>query len=133
ARYTPRDSLARLYRQMVRYGRGRVRLLRKHPATFSPAVFVPALFLIGLIVGPMMAALVPALWMVYGACVGLYLFLVLGYTLALAARDARTLPWLPPVFLAVHGGAAAGVLWELVFGPPGKEERFVRRTDAACP
>ncbi|NBO92133.1 MAG: glycosyltransferase family 2 protein [Planctomycetia bacterium] len=119
--YTPRDSLLRLYRQMIRYGRGRIRLLRKHPGTFSPAVFVPAMFLLGLMVGPVIALLLPILWLVYGACVGLYLFLVLGYTFTLAFRDLRTLPWLPPVFFAIHGGAAIGVLLELVFGPPGKE------------
>lgn len=121
ARYTPRDSLVRLFRQMVRYGRGRIRLLRKHPKTFSPAVFVPALFLLGLVMGPLLSLLVPILWVPYAACVGVYLVLVLGYTLTLAARDVRTLPWLPPVFFAVHGGAAVGVIWELLFGPPRKE------------
>src|SRR5579875_3776875 len=34
--YEPRSSLRALLRQMVRYGRGRVRLMTKHPDTVSP-------------------------------------------------------------------------------------------------
>src|SRR5436305_1861591 len=41
----PRGSLAGLARQMARYGRGRARLLLKHPATFSVTPLIPALFL----------------------------------------------------------------------------------------
>src|SRR5262249_2194741 len=33
--YYPRSCLTGLFRQMMRYGAGRVRLLRKHPETFS--------------------------------------------------------------------------------------------------
>ena len=46
-----RGSTTALFRQMVRYGRGRVRLLRKHPETFSIKGFIPALFVVGLIAG----------------------------------------------------------------------------------
>jgi succinoglycan biosynthesis protein ExoA len=122
ARYTPRDSISRLFRQMMRYGRGRIRMLRKHPSTFSPAVFVPALFALGVVLGPVASMLMPMLWLVYGACIGLYLALLIGYTLTLSLRSLRVLPWLPPIFLAIHGGAAAGVLWELAFGSPRKEQ-----------
>jgi succinoglycan biosynthesis protein ExoA len=122
ARYTPRDSLPRLFRQMMRYGRGRIRLLRKHPTTFSAAVFVPALFALGVMVGPIAALVMPLLWLVYGACIGLYLALLIGYTLTLSLQKPRALPWLLPVFLAIHAGAAAGVLLELAFGSPRKEQ-----------
>src|SRR5207302_8409198 len=46
-RYQPRGTLAGLFRQMVRYGRGRVRLLRKHPDTFSLKSLAPAACLPG--------------------------------------------------------------------------------------
>ncbi|MFQ3649829.1 MAG: glycosyltransferase [Gemmataceae bacterium] len=121
ARYTPRDSLVRLYRQMIRYGRGRIRLLRKHPSTFSWPVFVPALFFLGVVLGPLAILAVAQLAWIYFGVIGLYLASLIGYSLALGRRDHRTLLWLPPVFLAIHGGAAAGVLWELAFGPPRKE------------
>ena len=51
AHYAPRDTLRGLYRQMVRYGRGRIRLWRKHPETFSWGIVPPLLFVIGLIAG----------------------------------------------------------------------------------
>jgi succinoglycan biosynthesis protein ExoA len=117
-RYHPRESLVGLYRQMVRYGRGRVRLLRKHPATFSPAVFVPALFLLGVVLGPLVCLAVPVLWPVYAGCLALYLALLGGFGAALGWRDVATLAWLPAVFATVHAGAGAGVLWELAFGRP---------------
>ncbi len=49
--YAPRDSLSGLFRQLVRYGRGRVRLLRKHPETFSLTSLLPAFFLLGCAAG----------------------------------------------------------------------------------
>ena len=38
---------------MFRYGRGRARLLRKYPDTFSVGGFLPAAFLLGLAIGPL--------------------------------------------------------------------------------
>ena len=40
--YQPRDTLSGLFKQLARYGRGRVRFVRKHPATFSWKSFAPA-------------------------------------------------------------------------------------------
>jgi GT2 family glycosyltransferase len=122
-RYFPRDSLGGLYRQMVRYGRGRVRLLRKHPDTFSPAGFIPALFLAGLVLGPLLACFVSGLWLVYAGVLALYTALLLGFSAAIAARqrDLRLLPLLPGVFATVHVGAGAGVWWELL--APSRRDR----------
>jgi succinoglycan biosynthesis protein ExoA len=132
ARYTPRDSLGRLFRQMVRYGRGRIRLLRKHPSTFSWPVFVPALFFLGVFLGPLAMGFLPLLIWFYLGGIGLYLISLIGYSLVLGQRDPRILPWLPPVFLAIHAGAAAGVLWELMFGPPRKEPTDEPPHQAPC-
>jgi succinoglycan biosynthesis protein ExoA len=116
--YHPRGTLAGLFRQMARYGRGRVRLLRKHRETFSPGCFVPAAFVLGLIGGPAAALLSPWLAATYAGCVGVYLLAVVLASLCLAvkARDLRLLPWLPAVFLAIHAGAGAGILLEGVVG-----------------
>ncbi len=121
-RYFPRDSLGGLYRQMIRYGRGRVRLLRKYPDSFSPAAFLPALFLAGLLLGPLLACFLSALWPVYAGALALYAAVVLGFSAAIAAhqRDLRLLPLLPVVFATVHAGAGAGVWWELL--APGRRE-----------
>jgi len=113
-RYHPRGTLAGLFRQMVRYGRGRVRLLAKHPDTFSARGFVPAAFVLGLIAGPPLAALSPWLAGLYAGALGVYVLVVAlaSLLMALRARDWRLLPWLPLVFLAIHCGAGTGMLVE---------------------
>jgi succinoglycan biosynthesis protein ExoA len=47
-RYYPRESLPALFRQMVRYGRGRFRFVRKHPDALTVNQLVPAGFVAGL-------------------------------------------------------------------------------------
>src|SRR5579884_465564 len=116
--YYPRATLSGLFRQMVRYGRGRVRLLRKHPDTFSLPCLVPGAFVLGAVVGPVAAALLPWLGPVYAGMLGLYGVLVALATLTclLRTRDVRLLPWLPVVFVTVHAGAGCGIVRELVAG-----------------
>lgn len=124
-RYHPRDSLIGLFRQLARYGRGRVRMLRKHPESFSPMAFVPAAFYAGVVVGPLVCWFVPVLWYAYGAIIGLYAAAVLLASAHAACkdRDLALLPRLPSVFLAVHLGSSFGVLRELVLpGGSGEEQ-----------
>jgi succinoglycan biosynthesis protein ExoA len=113
-RYFPRNSLGSLFRQMIRYGRGRVRLLRKHPETFTLPGFLPGLFLLGLLVGPLFFLFSPLLAVAYLAGVAVYAGTVLLVSLALGLRSPRLLPWLPLVFAAIHGGAGAGILLEFL-------------------
>lgn len=123
--YHPRGSLAGLSRQMFRYGRGRMRLLRKHPGTFSVGGFLPAAFALGVLIGPMAAWLLPPLWIVYGACIGLYALAVLACSFLLARREPALLPLFPLVFGAIHFGAGGGVLWEVMVGrKPTRETAF---------
>jgi succinoglycan biosynthesis protein ExoA len=113
-RYIPRSSLRGLFRQMVRYGRGRVRLLRKHPDTFTLPGFVPGLFVLGLLIGPLAALLSPWLAVMFLAGLGVYTGAVLSVSLGLGLRSPRLVPWLPLVFGAIHTGAGAGILLELL-------------------
>jgi cellulose synthase/poly-beta-1,6-N-acetylglucosamine synthase-like glycosyltransferase len=117
-RYHPRQTLAGLFRQMVRYGRGRMRLLRKHPDSFSLPGFVPAAFLAGVVFGPLFAAWSAWLGLLYAGVLGAYGLAVLANSVALAvrARELALLPLLPPVFLAVHFGAGFGLWWEALRG-----------------
>ena len=99
---------------MARYGRGRVRLLRKHPETFSPGGFIPAAWLAGLWLGPLLPGLA-ALWWVYGGASPLICRSSLATSAAIAVRrrEPRLLGWLPLVFLTVHAGSGWGVIAEL--------------------
>lgn len=119
-RYYPRDTLLKLFRQMVRYGRGRVRLLRKHRDSFSLPGFVPAAFVAGLVLGPVLAALWSVLWLVYLGTLGLYAALLLGMGVALTVQQRRlSFAVLVPLVLAtVHLGAGSGICWEALRGHP---------------
>jgi hypothetical protein len=103
---------------MMRYGAGRVRLLRKHPATFTLPIFIPAAFLLGLIAGPILGWFSTWFEMVYASAIGLYALLV-GLACASCARrtaDWRACTWLPFVFVTIHLGAGAGIVREWLMG-----------------
>jgi succinoglycan biosynthesis protein ExoA len=122
--YHPRDSLVGLFRQLARYGRGRMRMLRKHPESFSLMAFVPAAFFAGVVVGPLLCNLAPVLWYFYWLVIGVYLLAIISASIQAALKDKNLalLPWLPFVFLAVHLGSGYGVLHELAFaGGNGKK------------
>ena len=114
--YHPRSSLAGLSEQMIRYARGRMRLLRKHPETFSVACLIPILFLLGLFAGPLLALFSPVLATFYQASLALYGALVIAVSghLALARRDARLVLFLPFVFPTIHLATGAGGVLELL-------------------
>jgi len=117
-RYYPRASLRGLFRQMARYGRGRVRLLRKHADTFSLNSLMPAMFLAFLIFGGIAMCLLPILRIPYFALAGTYLAIILAFSVMLSAKAKKIqLLWMMPcVFGAIHFGAAWGSLKELMFG-----------------
>jgi succinoglycan biosynthesis protein ExoA len=109
--YEPRGSLRGLFRQMLRYGRGRARLQRKHPKAGSLESWVPALFVLGrprLLLVPFLprwAALAVA------APYALYVLLALAASVAAAAkRGWALLPLLPIVFPVIHVGLGLGYL-----------------------
>ena len=113
--YAPRDSLSGLFRQLVRYGRGRVRLLRKHPETFSLQSLVPLLFVIGLIAGSPLSLVSSWLLLVYLVVVGLYAAIVLlaASWIGFQSHDRRLCPWLPAVLVTIHFASGTGMLLEL--------------------
>jgi cellulose synthase/poly-beta-1,6-N-acetylglucosamine synthase-like glycosyltransferase len=139
-RYHPRDTLGGLFRQMVRYGRGRMRLLRKHPDTFSAPGFVPAAFLAGVGFGPLAWCWSAWLGALYFGVLAAYALAVLLCSAALAARarELTLLPLLPLVFLAVHVGAGVGIWWEALWGrtrraPAGAESTALLPSRTAPP
>ena len=119
--YQPRSTLGGLVRQLVRYGRGRVRLLKKHPDTLSLSTMVPLVFVVGLIAGPLACVMAPRLTAVYVGTLIVYAAIVLTVTVRIAFRqsDARLLWRLPLVFATVHLASGTGMLLELSRWSPG--------------
>lgn len=118
-KYQPRNSLTGLFKQLTRYGRGRVRLARKHAERLSLSSLLPALFLIGLLTGPLFASLIPVLGYVYWVVISFYLILVVGFSCIAAWNNAnkRIIAWLPIVFFTVHLGSGWGVIREFMTRP----------------
>jgi succinoglycan biosynthesis protein ExoA len=113
--YVPRTTLRGLFRQLVRYGRGRLQLLRKHPETFSVLPLVPGMFVAGVFLGPLAALVWPPLGIVYLSVLLIYALIVLAFSAANSRRiGIRERILLPPVFATVHLGSGVGQLWELV-------------------
>ena len=118
-RYRPRGTLAGLFRQLARYGRGRVRLLRKHRDTLSLRTFVPLLFVVGLLAGLPLSAAVPWLRPLYFAALMAYATIVGLSSLWIAAgkRQLALVAWLPLVSATIHIASGTGMLLELLCRP----------------
>jgi succinoglycan biosynthesis protein ExoA len=116
--YAPRNTLRGLFRQLFRYGRGRVRLGRKHPETTSIKTILPGIFVFGCILGFGLAWTSKWLADAYILALASYFIIVLlgSFIAAIQRRDIKALPWLPLVFTTIHFGAGLGLLWEIVFG-----------------
>lgn len=114
-RYHPRGSLAGLCYQMLRYGRGRARLLVKHPDTFAVAPLVPAIFLLTLTASFALGLVAPPFAGLFCVTVLAYCWTVIAAAFLLGARRRapQLTPLLPVVFLSIHVGAGWGVLREL--------------------
>ncbi|MCL2304301.1 MAG: glycosyltransferase family 2 protein [Planctomycetaceae bacterium] len=129
-RYVPRATLSGLAKQLIRYGKGRVRLSRKHPETFSWKSFLPAAFVAGLILGVVLCllwgllassglghTLLKAACFLYLGIVAFYLIVVFGesFRLAFSLRKWFYYFLLPPVFVTLHIASGWGVLKETLF------------------
>ena len=126
-RYVPRATFSALAKQLVRYGKGRVRLSRKHPETSSWKSFLPAVFVAGLISGVVLCLLWGFLalfgtehTLLRGTCflylgiVAFYLAVVLAESVRLALSRRKWFYYflLPPVFMTIHVASGWGLLKE---------------------
>jgi succinoglycan biosynthesis protein ExoA len=95
--YVPRRSLLELSKQMIRYGRGRIRLLRKYPATFSIKSLAPGLFIASAIVGVALSTISDLVSAIVIGVVGLYVMLILLAAAWVAPKAKRwlVLPLVP--------------------------------------
>jgi succinoglycan biosynthesis protein ExoA len=114
-RYFPRTTVRRLFNQLARYGSGRMRLLKKHPDTFSLGSFLPAIFWLGILLGWLGGFLWYPLWPLYFGILGLYLgtVILVSLQISLSQKQIRLLPLLPVIFVTIHLASATGVVREL--------------------
>lgn len=125
-RYYPREDLKGLFRQMVRYGRGRFRFIRKHPEAVTLNQLVPAAFVAGLM---LLAVFGLVSLVAMGGAVTesrsfdvtklmsvphlFYAVLVLAESVRLAKNNKWTgLSALPMVFFTIHFGLGYGFVVE---------------------
>jgi succinoglycan biosynthesis protein ExoA len=115
-RYAPRSKLRGLFIQLSRYGRGRVRLWRKHPETFSLKSFLPAALVLGIAFGWTIGFVHAIFWTLYASCLLLYAGVLLATSVAvgLSQRSWGTVWFLPIVFLTIHAACGWGVIDEFV-------------------
>lgn len=119
--YEPRRSFRGLFRQMMRYGMGRVRLARKHPDAASLSQWAPAVlvaFLAVAVVALISAAAVGNAWIALAAVpFALFLFLAVVVSLDLGRRHGWKHAVLGPVaYCAIYLGLGCGAWKELFKG-----------------
>lgn len=118
--YHARRSLRQLFHQQWRYGRGRVRLLRRHPGTFAIATFLPALLVLCAVTVLPFVPFSRTLAALYLSAVAVYFAAILVQAICLARDHGwQLLPWLVAAFTTIHLGAGIGSLYELV-SPPAR-------------
>ena len=111
----PRQTLAALFRQMVRYGVGRARCLRKHPNSFTKELLIPPaifLFFAGLPLVAAVACLIPLVGIACAVLPLLYWLPVLAAGMAQAVRQRRILPgfYVAATIWLIHMGLGYGFL-----------------------
>lgn len=114
--YRPRGSLAGLLRQYWSYGRGRMRVLRKHPSFLQLRHLVPSAFVAALVVTAGAAAIgfgTAPLMSVAGA----YAVVLLAAGLrALRTAPLREAALVPVAVACMHVAYGAGLLWQAIRG-----------------
>ncbi|MDR3108685.1 MAG: glycosyltransferase family 2 protein [Planctomycetaceae bacterium] len=117
-RYVPRKTISGLFRQLVRYGRGRIKLTRKHPETFSLKSTLPAFFVAGVTIGIIPAMLSWIFCGLYLTVLLLYAAIILAETIrqAIQNRNWTFIFLLPVIFTTIYISSGTGLLAEVFFG-----------------
>ena len=114
--YEPRSTLSGLWKQMVRYGRGRIRLAGRHPETLSVSTILPMILLLLLLA---MLASLPFPGLVRTTLViiaALYCLALVAASVQLGSKQhgSRCYWQAPFAYAAIHLGLGFGLLHELV-------------------
>jgi succinoglycan biosynthesis protein ExoA len=113
--YTPRGSLAALFRQYLQYGYWKVPVMLKHHRPASIRHLVPGPFILALLILPLVGLVYHPFLLVWLALLAIYGLANLTASIATAARSGwRFLPALPLVFASYHFGYGIGFVYGIV-------------------
>lgn len=112
--YEPRKTLVALFKQMMRYGKGRVRLARKHSGSWSISQFVPAALVLLLISAPL--GFVTRFWSLWLSVLSAYFLVILADSLRILRRVGIGGLLLPVVLITIHTGLGTGLIFEWLGG-----------------
>jgi glycosyltransferase involved in cell wall biosynthesis len=129
--YSPRGSLAALYRQYFQYGFWKIPVIRKHRIPASWRHLIPGTFVVGNIMLLIAAIFLPYAFAAWSAITALY---ILGSLIA-ASAAARRHGWdlilvLPAVFATYHISYGLGFLYGMLYWP-GTQPRQLGKTFTA--
>ena len=112
--YIPRDSLWGFFKQMIRYGLGRSRLILKHRKSLNFVTLVPPLFTLAVHI--LLGLSILDTFFAKGLLLVLisYYSLILLFSIKISIRNGfRYLLTLPVVFTVIHLGLGYGFIWGL--------------------
>ena len=113
--YYGRSSLRALCKQYFRYGRGKVRVMRRHPGQVRLRHLIPSLLVLSLLVSAALGFFSPWFALLFAVIVGCYVLASLLVALSIARGEGwRYLPLLPAAFACLHLSYGAGFLWGVV-------------------
>lgn len=116
--YYGRSSFGALCRQYFFYGRGKVRVMRRHPGQVRLRHFIPAIFVLCLLVSGALALISPWFALLFAVIVVCYVLASLLAAINIAReKRLRYLPLLPAAFACLHLSYGAGFLWGVVRYP----------------
>ncbi|MBV5330681.1 MAG: glycosyltransferase family 2 protein [Chlorobium sp.] len=113
-RYYPRENLPGLFRQMIRYGEGRFRFIKKHREALTINQLIPAGFVAGMLL--LTLSVFIELWgnrvtWFLGFFYGVYLVVSAFESLRVAAQNGwRCISYLPWIFVVIHFGLGWGFI-----------------------
>jgi succinoglycan biosynthesis protein ExoA len=116
SRYYSRSTLLTLWRQYLKYGFYKVRVLQLHPLQMQMRQFVPLIFVVLLLFSFAVAIFSMVGLVVFAAFLGIYLFANLIASAKIAAKEEiGFLPLLPIVFFILHFSYGLGFLSGLAY------------------
>jgi succinoglycan biosynthesis protein ExoA len=111
--YYPRTNLAGLWKQLLRYGRGRFKFVRKHPEAVSIGQLLPPTMVSWFIVAGIVSILSSLVAKVLLTSLVVYAGMVLAFSIGLGVRHGRHhFLVAPAVYLTIHFALGCGFLLE---------------------